>query len=134
MKTYAVTVRWPAVAERVEYVDATSVEEACAIVMRGEAQDTGDIEYHDDDAGDHWIQSVELNESEDPRVPPVSLPVPAAHQLKDSPVWLADELLHTLRATWRALDSMTGPQRMAPAVLDVLERGWSVMQRAEEQR
>lgn len=96
-KTYAVTVRWPAVAERVEYIDAASVEEACDLVMRGEAKDLGDLEYHDDDAGDHWITRVELNESDDPRVAPVSLDVPPAYEQKATPQEMTDALLAACR-------------------------------------
>lgn len=131
-KTYAVTVRWPAVAERVEYIDAASVEEACDLVMRGEAKDLGDLEYHDDIARAPWIEEVQDCESDDPRAAPVLLPVPVAFQLKEGPSWMADDLLCSLRQTWRALNAMTGPQRMTPAVLDALEHGQDVIRRAEE--
>lgn len=129
-KTYAVTVRWPAVAERVEYADAASVEEACAIVMRGEAQDLGDVDYFDDDAGDHWITRIESSESDDPRVAPVSQDVPPAYEQKHTPQEMADELLQHLRMAMRQLDRCS--QCMEPGFIDVREACAAVIQRAEE--
>lgn len=128
-KTYAVTVRWPAIAERVEYVDATSVDEACAIIMRGEAKDLGDIDYFDDDAGDHWITRIEVRESDDPRVTPVSHDVPPAFEQKQTPQGMADELLQHLRMAMRQLDRCS--QCMDPGFIDVREACAAVIQRAE---
>jgi hypothetical protein len=104
-KTYALAVRWSAFAHRVEYVSAISVEEACAIAMRGESDDLGDIEYFDDDASDHWIDSVEECVSDDPRVPDESLPVPVAYQYKSTPVEATERLLQACRMACRCLEN-----------------------------
>ena len=130
LNTYAVSVRWPAFAERVEYVSAASVADACAIVMRGEAEDLGDIDYFDDDAGDHWITAVEMSVSDDPRIPDESLPIPAEYERKATPASVADELLRACRMALQCLEHGTGTD--TPAGAATLVACAAAIQAAEE--
>jgi len=111
LKTYAVSVRWAAVAERVEYVSAASVEEACTKIQQGEWEDAGDIEYHEDDSSDHWITSIVVPVSDQDDAAWESVPVPAEHQHKSTPAEVADELLKACRMAVSAF----GNQAHTPA-------------------
>jgi hypothetical protein len=111
LKTYAVTVRWAAVAERVEYVSAASVEEACTKIRHGEWEDAGDIDYYEDDSSDHWITSIVVPSSDHYDANWESLPVPAEHQHKYTAAEAADELLKACRMAVSAF----GNQAHTPA-------------------
>jgi len=129
LKQFDVTVRWPAIAERVETVQATTAEEACAIVMRGEAEDLGDIAYHDDDAGDHWISDIEELVPTRPGYGAMQRwPVPAEHQHKSTPAEVADELLKACRMAVSAF----GNQAHTPAGEQTIDALKAAIKAAEE--